>query len=282
MVERYVYDVFGAVNVYDGSGTPLDESAYGNPYMFTGRRYDDETGLYYYRARMYAPDLGRFLQPDPIGYDDGMNMYTYVGNNPTSFVDPFGLCKGDRGFLRKLWDGDYFGTQYGASSTDIWAARAVASKTWYGTAGNYVLGGFSALWTPATYKETAMVLAIGYAAGRSVATQGSRGLVQNKMYKDALQPYKNGPLTNAGRALTKHPNIIGADDIKMLNQVAKSAASKNRAAAEALKNIMRNGTKAIKNTNVYGKVVEYKLPNGLGVRFNAITNEFIGFLGRGL
>ena len=39
-----------------------------NPYMFTGRRFDPETALYYYRARYYAPDIGRFLQTDPIGY----------------------------------------------------------------------------------------------------------------------------------------------------------------------------------------------------------------------
>jgi RHS repeat-associated protein len=164
IVERYVYDVFGAVNVCDGSGTPLNpnKSAFGNPYMFTARNYDDETGLYYYRARMYAPNLGRFLQPDPIGYNDGMNMYAYVANNPTTYVDPFGLCKGDRGFFTKLWDGDYFGTQYGANSTDIWAARAVASETWYGTAGNYFMGGLSALWTPETYKETAIVLVGSY------------------------------------------------------------------------------------------------------------------------
>jgi RHS repeat-associated protein len=58
--------------VRDGSGTPLNQnkSAYGNPYMFTGRHYDDETDLYYYRARMHAPAIGRFLQPDPIGYAD--------------------------------------------------------------------------------------------------------------------------------------------------------------------------------------------------------------------
>jgi len=67
-------------------------------FRFTGRRLDANTasgaqpsGLYYYRARMYAPDLGRFLQPDPIGYAGGLNMYGYVGNDPLNLVDPLGL-----------------------------------------------------------------------------------------------------------------------------------------------------------------------------------------------
>jgi RHS repeat-associated protein len=62
----------------------------GNPYFFTGRRLDFETGLYYYRARMVSPNLGRFLQTDPIGYADGINWYAYCGNNPVVFVDPSG------------------------------------------------------------------------------------------------------------------------------------------------------------------------------------------------
>ncbi len=82
IVERYSYDVFGEPNRI---------SDVNNPYMFTGRRYDGEAGLYYYRARYYDPNIGRFLQTDPIGYDDGLNMYTYVGNNPIVFVDPSGL-----------------------------------------------------------------------------------------------------------------------------------------------------------------------------------------------
>jgi len=61
--------------------------------MFTARRFDDETGLYYYRARHYNPQLGRFLQPDPSGYSDGLNLYTYCSNNPLIWVDPSGLCK---------------------------------------------------------------------------------------------------------------------------------------------------------------------------------------------
>ncbi|MBI9018883.1 MAG: hypothetical protein JEZ07_16655 [Phycisphaerae bacterium] len=47
----------------------------GNPYMFTGRRWDDETETYYYRFRNYCPMLGRFMQNDPLGYVDGMNSY---------------------------------------------------------------------------------------------------------------------------------------------------------------------------------------------------------------
>jgi RHS repeat-associated protein len=60
----------------------------GNPYMFTGRRFDLETGLYYYRARYYNPQIGRFLQTDPAY--SSINLYAYCGNNPLNFVDPFG------------------------------------------------------------------------------------------------------------------------------------------------------------------------------------------------
>jgi len=61
-----------------------------NPYLFTGRRFDRETGLYYYRARYYNPYIGRFLQTDPVGYADGINWYLYCSNNPVNFVDASG------------------------------------------------------------------------------------------------------------------------------------------------------------------------------------------------
>jgi RHS repeat-associated protein len=80
-VERYSYSAFGEPNRVSGVG---------NPYMFTGRNYDWETGLYYYRARYYKPSIGRFMQVDPVDYKDSMNLYTYVLNNPINHIDPKG------------------------------------------------------------------------------------------------------------------------------------------------------------------------------------------------
>ena len=91
IVERYEYSAYGQTQILSPSHEPRATSDYSNPYMFTGRRLDDETGLYYYRARMYHPELGRFMQPDPIGYLGGLNLYAYVKNNPLKWIDPWGL-----------------------------------------------------------------------------------------------------------------------------------------------------------------------------------------------
>src|ERR1035437_1259485 len=82
----YKYDSYGRIISQAGSAQSL--------YAFTGREYDSESGLYYYRARYYNPDAGRFMSEDPIGLLGGLNQYAYVRNNPITLTDPMGLSGG--------------------------------------------------------------------------------------------------------------------------------------------------------------------------------------------
>ena len=75
-------------NRYDEYGVPAFTN--GGRFQYTGQMWIGEAGVYHYRARAYAPELGRFLQTDPIGYAAGANIYAYVGGDPVNLVDPLG------------------------------------------------------------------------------------------------------------------------------------------------------------------------------------------------
>jgi RHS repeat-associated protein len=70
---------------------------------YTGQMYLSELGLYHYRARVYNPHIGRFLQTDPIGYEDQINLYAYVGNDPMNRTDPMGMYAQGSGWDEKSW-----------------------------------------------------------------------------------------------------------------------------------------------------------------------------------
>ena len=83
MTNSYIYDAFGNLTATTGTLT--------NPFQFTGRDSDPETSLYYYRARYYSPQIGRFLSEDPIRFGGGTDFFVYVHSNPARFKDSSGL-----------------------------------------------------------------------------------------------------------------------------------------------------------------------------------------------
>jgi RHS repeat-associated protein len=80
---KAIYSPFGEADISIGTVE--------NPLRFPGQYYDQETGLHYNWNRYYDPKTGRYLSPDPIGLEGGINLFIYVANNPINFTDPLGL-----------------------------------------------------------------------------------------------------------------------------------------------------------------------------------------------
>jgi RHS repeat-associated protein len=108
IVEAYDFDAYGNTLIFNAPDTGPNwwgPDAQPSPnslceFLFTGQRFDAETGLYYYKRRMYSAGLGRFLSKDPIGFVTGaFNLYLFTGGNPATYTDPLGLvctCPGGK------------------------------------------------------------------------------------------------------------------------------------------------------------------------------------------
>lgn len=198
IVERYQYDAFGNPEIFNAAGSPIARSAVDNPYLFTGRRYDAETGLYYYRFRYYSPKLGRFIHRDPLKYSDGLNMYQYVYGNPVNWVDPMGLTSSPC-----FWDNfqdliDQFANALGWSSLGLFGLSAALAATGVGlpfAAALASVAGFAGL------SSTGLDIA-------SAVISASQGNVGDAIGKLALNLLPEA----AGAAIKNAPKIIKALD----------------------------------------------------------------------
>jgi RHS repeat-associated protein len=99
-VQRYEYNSFGEI-------TYQQDPSFVQPYTYTGREYDTESGLYYYRARYYDAKIGRFITQDPFrGFFSNpqtLNPYPYVKNSPVTLIDPLGLASVTNLTNKDLW-----------------------------------------------------------------------------------------------------------------------------------------------------------------------------------
>jgi len=87
LTQTYTFDSFGKQTASSGSLT--------NPFQYTGREFDSESSLYFYRARYYDPNTGRFVSEDPLQFGAGENFYLYALENAVNLNDPYGLCPPD-------------------------------------------------------------------------------------------------------------------------------------------------------------------------------------------
>ncbi|MDQ2946515.1 MAG: RHS repeat-associated core domain-containing protein, partial [Acidobacteriota bacterium] len=157
LLESYRYDLYGKPTYWSPSGSQLSVSSYSVKDLYTGQRWVPELGLYDDRNRFMSPDLGRFLQPDPIGFKgDSSNLYRYCGNDWANRSDPMGLEDQTRqgmtpsaAFIAGQAQWDAVGRGQGAigvqqaiqSSLKALAAHDVEATAWGGTGGNLTMGG---------------------------------------------------------------------------------------------------------------------------------------------
>ncbi len=265
-----------------GKNTQLSSSQIDkNPLQYTNAPLDSHSGLTYLKARYYNAEIGRFYASDPVWYDSdnsqSFNRYAYGNNNPYKYVDPTGEVP--------------------------WIAVPIAIGVYFGTADVAQAPTYNGDIHQLSLPDRAIIGGAGFVAGVAINAMGIKEAAQTafematgvdiptpsirKMYKHAISQYKSHGLTHAGRALTKHPNIV--DVYLPKDKVQKALIDKfgsqkgiNNAAAEVLKNIMRNGKKTTRKTKAFGEVTEFKLKSGKGARFRNDTEEFTGFLGRDL
>jgi len=214
------------VNTYDEYGIPGASNT--GRFQYTGQAWLSELGMYYYKARLYSPTLGRFLQADPIGYADQINLYAYVGDDPVNASDPTGTITWQE--ASNLLNGTL---EVAAGSLLLVAGDAAAGAVEVGSGG---------LATPVAVP----VAAAATVTGAALIGDGARRI--GSVLQNRAAPPGNGGTTTRPHGSPEHDSAVNREVQKMKDQGYRDV-RKNQAQVDARGNKVGSNRPDVQGTN---------------------------------
>ncbi len=246
-----------------------DPAASGNTLWFTGKPQNESSGLSYFGARYYSPELGQFMSVDPVAPITGnihhFNRYAYANNNPSKYIDPDGqlpiLVPIAIAVVAEI--GNLALESYSDSGE---TCNGCIHPSGFGIPGGAIGSGAKVLG-----RTTTTLVDAAPSVTKGALKQFGRSI--DDLSSAASQPFKNTGLTKAARALDKH--AAGQRSSGTFPKLSGNAATRNKQAQQIVDDILGNSKSEFRTLGRGG--LEVRSPSGQGVRFNK-DGSFSGFV----